>query len=302
MYDGWAVLARSLRAIRRHPVLIVPLLAIWVSYAATILYFAHLFPWDEMSLWSDLYALFGAIMFLSFTLLASCTLVLEMIRQLESGDAPDLLKASGRLVGADMLHILPLALCWAALWFVLTVANTFGGKDQYADDAFDVADAAETLAGFDRASVWSLSVEAIEKGARMIVFLILPAIVWDGLPFVPAVKKGLGVLRARLSTFMTGYALTYAAWMLVFLPATVMGVLYGKFAAPVSSSAWLGMLIYTGLAWSLVMYLEQMFMAGLYFWQMNWEKAAKAARDAGEEVPRLKDIPLPELLEIRRET
>jgi len=44
------------------------------------------------------------------------------------------------------------------------------------------------------------------------------------------------------------------------------------------------------------MYLEQMFMASLYYLQMNWLKAVAIAKMHGESVPSMQQVPIPELL------
>jgi len=60
---------------------------------------------------------------------------------------------------------------------------------------------------------------------------------------------------------------------------------------------WVGVIIYIGLAWSLSMYLEQMFMANLYNLQMNWVKIAAIAKANGEKVLEFHQMPLSKLID-----
>jgi hypothetical protein len=111
----------------------------------------------------------------------------------------------------------------------------------------------------------------------MLVFLILPAIAWDNMNFVQATQKGLLVLKTHLGEFARGYALTYAAAVVVFLPAAVVFVLGARHRhmAPLvhfPDAVWVATMIYCGLAWSFCLYLEQMFVAQLYLWHMKWER------------------------------
>jgi hypothetical protein len=120
-------------------------------------------------------------------------------------------------------------------------------------------------------------IDALKKGVRMVMFLIMPAIAWDNLGFFAATKKGLSVLRAHLGDFASGYALTYAAAAIVFLPPWIIFELRtGRHSNPplihFSDSVWVVTTIYVGLAWSFCIYLEQMFMAQLYLWHMKWER------------------------------
>src|SRR5437867_1443476 len=121
MKAGWALLAHSLRVFRKHPIFIIPILITWCAYAPSIIYLKYFFPWQRYNVGEDLAVVFLEIFLISLLVLASCTLMLEMIRQMEMGNRPSLLKATGRLVGKDMAGVIPLALIWAVIWFILTL-------------------------------------------------------------------------------------------------------------------------------------------------------------------------------------
>ncbi len=139
--------------------------------------------------------------------------------------------------------------------------------------------------------------EALEKGIRMVVFLILPAIAWENLGFVDSVKKGIAVFRIHLSEFVTGFVLTEVASIIVFLPPTLMFIASEKMGMVFSDSAWLMAIIYMAFAWSFSIYLEQMFSAELYLWHLNWEKQIEKDRRLGRPLSNLRDVKMPSLLD-----
>ena len=241
---------------------------------------------------------------LSFMILMSCAVVLEMIRQIELGN-PSLIRAVGKALSKDMIKVLPLSIVWATIWFVLTVIEAilsrFKKKDGDNDDTLTAQNAAATIANFRDFSFSAAFIDALKKGVRMVVFLIMPAIAWENLGFFDATKKGLSVLRAHLGDFARGYALTYAAAVIVFLPPWIVLELgTGRHGNPplihFPDSVWVGTIIYIGLAWSFCIYLEQMFMAQLYLWHMKWESEVETAKEKHQPLPQFHAVGCPELL------
>jgi hypothetical protein len=300
---GWRLIIHSLNVFRAYPSFLVPIFFVWIVYASGILFLRYGYSWHTHELALDLAVTFLFIFAMSFLILISFTTVLEMIRQLED-DKPSFGKAIGRALGKDMLRVLPLAFVWAIIWFVLTVLEALlskSKKDSTADDTLTAQNAALTLANYGKFSFSEAFIEALQKGVRMVMFLILPAIAWDNLGMLKAIKKGLAVLRAHLGLFGSGYALTYAAAAVVFLPAVIiveLGTSHHGHPPLVHfpNYVWIATIIYMGFAWSLSMYLEQMFMAQLYLWHMNWEKEAAKALKEGRPQPAFETVPRPELL------
>jgi hypothetical protein len=59
---------------------------------------------------------------------------------------------------------------------------------------------------------------------------------------------------------------------------------------------WVAVIIYSGLAWSFCMYLEQMFTAQLYLWHLKWEESVLEAKKRNQPLPLFKDTEQPALL------
>jgi hypothetical protein len=298
---GWGLIVHSLNVFKAYPSFLLPILAVWTAYVPGILYLRYGYRWEAQGVQEEIAAVFLFIFLLSFSILMSCAVVLEMIRQIEAGE-PSLSRAVAKAFGKDIARVLPLALVWALLWFALTLIEAILSKKRGDDnETLTAQHAAETIANYRDFSFSSAFIEALQKGIRMVVFLIMPAIVWENLGFYDATKKGLAVLRAHLSDFGAGYALTYAAAAVVFLPPAIVFELgTGRHGNPplmhFPDSVWVGTIIYVGLAWSFCVYLEQMFMAQLYLWHMKWEESVSQAKLAHQPLPNFDNVPRPELL------
>lgn len=300
---GWALIVHALNVFRIYPAFLAPIFVVWIVYASGVLYLRYGFPWKLYNAWVDTGVVFLVIFIFSFLILLSFAVVLELIRQAEN-DKPSLLRAVAVVLSRDLVSVLPLALVWAIIWLVLTIIEAMLSKSDRngdRDETLTAQHAAVTLANYRDFSFSAAFIEALQKGVRMVMFLILPAIAWDHLGFFGGMKKGLAVFRAHLGLFGTGYALTYAAAAVVFLPAAIVLELgTGRHGGPplidFPSYVWVATIIYMGCAWSLSLYLEQMFMAQLYLWHMKWEQAAAKAAKAGEPAPTFDAVPRPELL------
>ena len=301
--NGLSIILNSISIFISLPILIVPLLLTWLIYAPTVIYLKYFYAWEQYSTPQNLLVLFGFIVLLSVTLCFSCSWLLEMLQDIEERKSLGLISTFKRVLFENFVYILPIAIIWAFLWFILTVISAaLSKKDKDDNRELTAQSAAETLAGYESFSFSRAFIDALEKGIRMIVFLIMPAIAWENLGSVAAIKKGLSVFRARLKQFTVGYALTYAATVLIFLPAGVMIQLgaKGKHGEPplmhFSDHAWMGLIVYIGFAWSFSMYLEQMFTASLYMWHLKWEWLCKEAKKIGDPLPEFNDVRPPLIL------
>jgi len=267
-----------------------------------VIYLKYGYDWNGNSYQVDLGVSFLFIFGLSFLLLMSCAVVLDMIKQIELGK-PSFIRAVAKAIAKDSWKVLPLSFVWALIWFALTVLEALLSKkkDDNTDDALTAQNAAATLANYREFSFSASFIDALQKGVRMVMFLIMPAIAWENLGFVDATRKGLAVLRAHLSDFGSSYALTYAAAGIVFIPPWIVLELGTRHRGhpPLihfPDSVWVGTIIYMGLAWSFCIYLEQMFMAQLYLWHMKWQEKVEEAKRTNQFAPAFEDVDRPELL------
>jgi hypothetical protein len=306
LFERWqkscALLRHSMNVLRAYPVLFVPVLAVWLVFAPAFLYLRFLFHWDRHGTWAQLGVLFLFITVLSLLLLLSCDVVLHLVRQFETGP-PSLGKAVRDAIAKDAIHLLPLALIWAIVWFALVLVEALLSRENKDEDpaaeTLDAQSAAEALAGSGDFSFSAGFIRALQKGVRMVMFLVVPAIAWEGLGPVEAARRGVEILQENQAEFARGYVLTYVATFAAAIPAALIFLLgSSRHGAPIIAFpewVWVGEIIYLGLLWSLSIYLEQLFMAQIYVWHLTWERAMREALDTGAKLPELFDTPCPEM-------
>lgn len=289
----------SIEVFRHHPRFLVPLLAVWAVYAPTVLYLKYSVNWDVIPAERALLLNLGVVLLFAFLLACSCSVLLELIQQLESGQNPSLSRAAAATLRSNLLKMLPIILVWTVVWFVLLVIQAMLSKKKRrgAQESFSAESAAKTLAGYGQFSLSAAFFHALNKGIRMVVFLILPAIAWENLGFMRAVKKGLTVFRTHLAHFSAGFVLTELIAVVLFLPPAILFWISDALDVQFPSIVWVAIILYIGMAWSYSIYLEQMFTAELYLWHLKWEREVKARQLRGEQLPELEEIPLPHLLD-----
>jgi hypothetical protein len=247
---SWALLTHSMNVLRAYPVLLVPVMAVWLVFAPAYLYLRFQFHWYQHGTWAQLAVCFLFIVALSVLLLFSCDVVLHLIRQIEGG-LPSLGKAVRDAITKDALRLLPLALTWAIVWFALAVIEALPtrkrSEDDAVDESLDAESAAQALAGDGEFSLSAAFVRALEKGVRMVMFIVVPAIAWEGLGVVEAARRGIDILRENKAEFARGYALTYVATFAAAVPAALVFLLgssrHGPPIVAFAQSVWVGLVI-----------------------------------------------------------
>lgn len=307
--NGWSLFTESFKVFAKYPSMIFPLMLVWAVYAPMILYLRYGINWKNYGLEETLLIVFGFTFVFAFLLAFSCSMLLEMIEHVETGREPNILEAFVDTLGFNLVRMIPLVVVWTIIWFLLIVIEAIVRRknEDTSEEAqqLNARNAARTLAGMDGSFSFSGAFfEALRKGVRMIVFLILPGIAWQGLGCWDAVKKGFRVFSAHLSEFVTGFVLTELAAAIIFTPPAVIFFLgsEGKNHRPpiidFPDYVWMGTIIYIAFAWSYTIYLEQMFTAELYMWHLKWEKEVEAKREHPDfSYISLSDVPRPSILD-----
>lgn len=295
--SGVEVVGDSITVFRLYPKLSVPLLCCWLVYAPIVLYLKFFFPWDNFEFGAICLIVFLIILLFSFLFSCSCLVLLELLQQIESGKQAKLSSAFAEAMTKDLIKTLPITFVWAIIWFLLTLLQAIFSKKRGGGDAdLSAENAARTLAGYKSISLSGAFFEALKKGVRMVVFLILPAIAWEDQPPFQAVRKGFAVLKTHLAEFATGFALTELAAIVVFLPPGLLFMAADKFELTLPDLVWYLTILYCAFAWTFSMFIEQMFSAELYLWHLVWERRCSTARAEGEESPSFRDTPRPSVL------
>ncbi len=308
IHNGWDMFKESFKVFARYPVMIFPLLLVWCVYAPVILYLRYGIKWKLLSDGEAIFILTAFIFGFTFLLAVSCSILLELIEQIETGKNPDLIKAVFDTMAFNLIKMIPIIIIWTIIWLILSIIEAIlrRRKRSYDDDdeSMTARGAAETLAGHsENFSLSSAFIDALKKGVRMIVFLILPGIAWENLSCYSAVKKGFTIFRQHLYEFTAGFLLTEFAALIIFTPPAVMFLLGSskKGRPPIiefPDFAWYLTIVYIAFAWSYTIYLEQMFVAELYLWHLKWEREYNAAQSELEYKPvSFYDVKRPSLLD-----
>jgi len=96
---------------------------------------------------------------------------------------------------------------------------------------------------------------------------------------------------------VTGFSLTYVLAGLLFLPVSLLMFAVDEGLLTLSSTQWCLVIGYSGLVWTVSIYMEQMFVADLFLWHKEYEQAVAAARRRGHERPSIREVPRPTLLD-----
>ncbi len=87
-----------------------------------------------------------------------------------------------------------------------------------------------------------------------------------------SLSKAFSHTKAHLTEFATGFVLTTLAATVLYLPPAILFYLSDELRIDFPNWLWIICIIYIAFAWSYTIYLEQMFGAELYLWNMRWER------------------------------
>ncbi len=298
--NEFELIKSSTRELARFPRMWVPMLLTWLIYAAISVYLRWGYDWDRSSVRDGCLVVTGAILLLALVFSWAAFVQLEMMRQVETDRTMSLWRAFP--VAARNLSVaLPIVVIWAFIWFGLSLLESLLRKvRKVASDEQEMSPRriAETVTGFEEFSLTGAFFHALRKGVRMLAFMIYPAIAWEDHGPLRSIKRGVGIARTRWKHFALGFLMTEAVATLVFLP---LGLLFGmtsRMELELPSYVWFAAILYGSIAWSYVMFLEQMYAAQLYLWHLMWESEVRKAEERGEPPPKsLRHIRRPTMLD-----
>ncbi|HUI31613.1 MAG TPA: hypothetical protein VLX91_15490 [Candidatus Acidoferrales bacterium] len=302
--DGKTLLRESLTILGRFPKLNVPLALTWLIYVPTAFYAKFLFPWEQAGILKDFAFALLAILILSATIGFSCLVLLEMLRQQERGENISIFRAFFHAIFPDLPKAFPVILLWILVWFGLTIVEFFSKPLSSADsnEQASADSATKALAGLTSTADFTQALyQAVKKGLRLVVFLVLPAVAWDHLWPTSAIKYGRDMVKTHVNAFSSAFVLTdFATWMLM-IPTSFLVVVSVKWNLALADPVWYALIPVCSLAWSFSLFVEQMFAAQLYLWDLRWREACKVAAESNRALPNLESVAKPSILEISPE-
>lgn len=298
--NGFELIRSSTRELGRFPRLWVPILLTWVVYAVAVVYLKWGYDWGQGTGRDNALIVFAAIVLLAAVFSWAAFVLLELVQQVETDRPMSLLRALPEATG-NLIVALPVVLLWSLIWLFLSLLEAIfrraRGRD---DDGDDVSPrrVAEVVTGFEKFSLSAAFFQALRKGVRMLAFLIYPAIAWEHHGPFRSIKRGLGIARVRWQHFATGYMMTESVAFIVFLPLGILFATTHRMEVELPDFVWVGSILYGAIAWSYIMFLEQMYAAQLYLWHLMWEHEVRKAEANGEPPPRsLRHIRRPTMLD-----
>lgn len=224
-----AVVAQAGRAVATYPRFLIALLLCWLFYAPVLVYIEFGLPWDRFHFGQQIGISFGLILALSLIFTWTAFVLLELLRQIETGSV----RCMGRAFAKALAHTvlaMPIAVAWAVLWLVISLIECVvrRGESGEEDEEFNAENVAETLAGYEQMSFSGAFFDALKKGVRMLAFIMYPAIAWERLGTFRSVRRGIGIAKTHRGEFASGFVLTEIVAALVFLPPAILFYCSGR--------------------------------------------------------------------------
>lgn len=270
--EGSKLFKDAFRLLFKKPVFLVPIFLCWLVVAFMVLYVRYYFPFPE-PLGAALLWVYFFIFVMAYTICLSNIVMLELMQQMEKGENTSLLKALGETITLDSIKIIPIAIVWSIIWFILALLKALTKRKRSSDSRPEpsLEDAARTLGGANNGPfTWlGLGLSLIQDIVRMTIFLALPAIAWENKGPFSAFKTAFSIIRRHPIQFLTAYTLTTITGIFMALPLIPI-FLASKAEIDLPGTVWLGVIIYEGIIWTLGIYIEQMTTALLYIWHIRW--------------------------------
>ncbi len=288
--DAVGLIGHALTLFYRYPLLIVPLAGSWCVYALIVLVMefqvitiSPIFPWFLLQ------ALLIYFL-LTFSVSMASLVSLAMLRQVESGHSIKLFSAIGATLQRQTVRVVPIALIWALLWLALSAISAvlsalFGGKslpDSGRSEEISFEAAAKTLAGSDQNGYRENdSITAMKAGLRLFVFLVLPGIIWTNRKPIEAVKHAYRIAMDDWGAMASEFIASEFMALATSIPLALFFIVANSFQGTFPDFVWIIVIVYCAAAWSITIYVEQIFAAELFLWHHRWaaENAARAGRN-----------------------
>ena len=274
---SFEIIVEGIKVLIKRPYLLLPIFLVWVLYASITIYFVYYFNWEQLSVQQAILLSFILIFVFCFIFSLSSFILLEFIEQIETGQKISLLKALYETFVKDIPRALPIMFIWAILWFIITILQIlFSKRRRGSRGAPSSQNFAKTLGGYGKSSLGELTLDSIKSGMRLVVFFIYPAIAWEDESPLAAVEKGISTIQSNMKEFVSGFIQIEILIALIGIPVGIIFELSDN-GVVISESVWWATIVYCGLVTSFYFYIQQMFAAILYMWNMRWIEAAKKA-------------------------
>lgn len=237
----------SLRLLRQYPKLAAPL----VPISGLIL--ALSIGLDYVETLFGVIVAFLAILVLAFGLMFSFAVSSQLLKQIHEGRSPSLIEA---LFSADTLRMLPsvigLSIIWYTLVLILVIIESIirALLSRFSENLAD---------GVIRAIFGTVA-----TALRLSGFMLIAIMTFEQIGLAPAFQRLRETVKAEPVVAIGGLALTKTVSALIGFALFILSEFADK--VNLSGAASPIFIIVTGLGWILAIYLEQLFVTGLYLY------------------------------------
>ena len=263
----------GLRLLRLYPKVVLPLIPVFFMVILTILglYFIQ-----------NLILALLVVFCLAYALMFSFAITGQMLKQVHEGRDPSILQA---FTAPGMVRMIPRVLLLSTIWYALVLVLVI------------IETAVRTLLGRISDDLADVVIRAIfgtlADVLRMAGFMLVAIMVFEDVGLSPAFRRMRITLKDSPIVALGGLVLTKMASFLIFGVVMLLGELFGDMAFGLLTEALMFLLV--GLGWILAIYLEQIFVTGLYLYNTAPDSPLVdiILRDQiGRELP---ELPAPEL-------
>jgi hypothetical protein len=256
----------SLRLLRQYPVLIVPLLPVFPMVLGV-----EIGIWYLQNMLIVLALIYGVV----YALLFSFTITSNMLLQIHEGGHPSLVQAVSSPI---TLRLMPRVFLLGSIWFTLVWIVVL-------IDMVITALLSRVLGDEIAERITDSIFGVVALAIRMAAFMLIPIMVFEEVGLTQGLRLMKSTLQDQAIAAVSGLVLTKVVTAVIALiVATVPQIVEPSQAATIAAVAMLG----TG--WMLAMYLEQMYVAGLYLYTVLPESAVVSillGSQAGSKLPRV---------------
>jgi hypothetical protein len=237
--------------------------------------------------------IFSTVLFLAF----NSIFVLKLLQQLELETTGKPKTMTSLITIPYYVTIsLPIIIIWASLDFVFTVIQAIISSFRSSDktEEANLESFARTLSGNTGDVTFLMALLGlIKKSLRMVAFLCLTALIWEEKNPFSALSNALRSFSNHPKEFTKRFVVSWAVIACIAIPPGIIFILSSKLRISFPDWVWVGVIIYSGIAWSFMIYSEIILMASLYMWHMKWKKMNETRKKAGKEPIEFSDVPPP---------
>lgn len=287
------ILQHAAKLAWRRPVVLLPLLWLWVLYVPTVAYLAFHADITVVPPFMASLLLFLVPIAVHFGMVLAAGALAAMTRDMEQGKDASFLTSIRQVLADHKYKLLGLGVVAGAINMLLIMfqavhaPDTGGIPDELR--VFSAEHLARILLNIGSEEVLnleSMKYAMIKKALRLTIFLAVPGFVLarrslTGSLFDPAFY----VIDKNIVISVGGLVLTTFVILILSLPAAYVIQAHDMGALVLDDTGWIALMVYAGVLWISMLFLEQAYCLTLFRWQDE--------RDAHGPKATLNDAPMP---------